>query len=163
MKANGNRRKPWRGEKARMAAYFRGRLLERRQETLLRLRKELASLEEGANGSSGDFADMASSCTDRETLYGIGTVESDALSRIDYALRRIEEGTYGLCEECGDRIPRVRLRALPFASLCVPCQRREEAANSESERSAATWRAEDDHDLEEHAEAAVLRAGRPGG
>ena len=162
MKNNGKRTYS-RGERARLAAYFRGRLLERRHKAALRLRKELASLQEGANGTSGDFADMASSSTDRETLYEIGTVESDALSRIDHALWRIDEGTYGLCEECGERIPRSRLRVLPFASLCVPCQQREEWEGATRETVAGAWRAADGGASEEIAAPSVLRGSRPGG
>jgi len=160
---NDKKRKFSRSERARLAAYFRGRLLERRQKAALRLSKELASLEEGANGSSGDFADMASSSTDRETLYGIGTVESDALSRIDYALRRIDEGTYGLCEECGERIPKPRLRIVPFATLCVSCQQREELEGAARETVARAWRPADDGESEEIAAPSVLRGSRPGG
>jgi len=163
MKRKRNKTRLARNEKVRMTAYFRGRLLERRQQAFQRLRHGLESLDEGGNGSSGDFADMAASSTDRETLYGIGSVESDALYRIDHALQRIDEGTYGLCEDCGGPIPRARLRALPFAALCVPCQQREEREDATGEASGATWRAEDEYDSEESEAAAVLRGSRPGG
>jgi DnaK suppressor protein len=51
-------------------------------------------------------------------LDDLGRAELEA---IDRALARIESGDYGVCEECGERIPLERLRALPAAALCVPC------------------------------------------
>ena len=56
------------------------------------------------------------------------------LKSINNALRRLQEGTYGICEECGNEIPEKRLRAMPFTSLCVACQeRRETLAKIEKE------------------------------
>jgi DnaK suppressor protein len=43
------------------------------------------------------------------------------LGRIEAALERIEDGTYGICEECGVKIPKKRLNAIPFAAMCVKC------------------------------------------
>ena len=45
------------------------------------------------------------------------------LAEIDAALKRIEEGTYGICTNCGKEIPVDRLEALPWATLCIDCQR----------------------------------------
>ena len=45
------------------------------------------------------------------------------------AMERVREGTYGLCQACGGRIPRRRLEAMPMATLCVPCQEQREAAH----------------------------------
>jgi DnaK suppressor protein len=53
-------------------------------------------------------------------------MKSETLAKIDDALRRVEEGTYGTCAECGNEISEARLRALPFASLCISCQERAE-------------------------------------
>ena len=163
MRKNSNETELSRSEKARLAAYFRGRLLERRSQALQRLRHELESLDQAPTGGSGDFADMASSSVDRETFCGISAVESDAVSRIDHALRRIDEGTYGLCEECGGRIPQARLRILPFASLCVACKQREELEGEMGEAPAAAWNDADEYESEEPAGAFVLRGNRPGG
>ena len=49
-------------------------------------------------------------------------MKSETLQKIDDALRRLEEGTYGSCADCGTEITEARLRALPFASLCITCQ-----------------------------------------
>ena len=50
-------------------------------------------------------------------------MESDAgtLDKIESALERIEDGTYGSCEECGAKIPKTRLNAVPYATMCVQC------------------------------------------
>lgn len=53
-------------------------------------------------------------------------MKSETLRKIDDALRRLEESTYGTCAECGNEINEARLRALPFASLCISCQQAEE-------------------------------------
>ena len=48
----------------------------------------------------------------------------DLLRKVEHALDRVEKGTYGVCESCGQSIPVARLEALPYASLCVDCARR---------------------------------------
>ena len=53
-------------------------------------------------------------------------MKSETLAKIDDALRRVEEGTYGTCAECGSEITEARLRAVPFATLCISCQARVE-------------------------------------
>lgn len=50
----------------------------------------------------------------------------DNLARIDEALRKLSEGTYGICEDCGEEIPRERLEVMPFAILCRDCQEKKE-------------------------------------
>jgi DnaK suppressor protein len=55
-------------------------------------------------------------------------MKAETLKRIDAALRRLDEGTYGECFECGDAIAEARLRALPFAVRCKACEEAHEAA-----------------------------------
>ena len=50
----------------------------------------------------------------------------DQLAQIDAALKRIDAGTYGVCENCGKEIHRARLEALPYATLCISCQSKQE-------------------------------------
>jgi len=59
---------------------------------------------------------------DRERDLALAASALAAVEEIDDAMRKIEHGTYGLCENCHQEIPRVRLRALPFARLCVKCK-----------------------------------------
>jgi DnaK suppressor protein len=87
-------------------------------------------------GVLGDPADMAGTVSAREESYEIGSVESRAVAQIDYVLQRIDSGKYGICEDCGRRIPEARLRAVPFAFLCVECKQRDEQAVERSEEEA---------------------------
>ena len=74
------------------------------------------------------LADAASDTHDQEfTLERLGS-SSETLQLIDEALDRIEEGTYGQCEECGESIGERRLQIRPYACLCVGCKRKEEEA-----------------------------------
>ena len=119
----------------RRMAYIRGKLLETRQRLLDRMQAELTEPDEPA-GVPGDPADMAHSVSARETSYEIGSVESRTVAQIDYMLHRIDSGKYGICEDCGKRIPPARLRAMPFAYLCVECKQRDEQAVERSEEEA---------------------------
>jgi RNA polymerase-binding protein DksA len=58
---------------------------------------------------------------DRELDYGLEENEEDLLLAIDGALQRIEDGTYGICTNCGKPIGQERLEALPWAELCIDC------------------------------------------
>lgn len=69
-----------------------------------------------------DFYDSADDERDRQLQYLLTDRDREKLLEIDEALQRIEEGTYGICEECGKKILESRLRAMPFARLCVSCK-----------------------------------------
>lgn len=71
---------------------------------------------------SGDIYDQASSERDRELGLLLGDREREKLHSIDEALLRIDEGEYGICEECEEEIPMGRLKAMPFARHCVKCK-----------------------------------------
>lgn len=113
-------------------AYLRGKLLEKRRLLLERMQVGLAEADEPA-GLPGDPVDMAHSTSAREISYEIGAVESDAVAQIDHVLQKIESGKYGICEDCGKRIPEARLKAVPFAYLCVECKQRDERTVPEGE------------------------------
>jgi RNA polymerase-binding protein DksA len=66
-------------------------------------------------------ADVATAMHDRELDYGITENEQQLLEEMDAALQRIEDGTYGICTNCGKPIPPERLEALPWAQLCIDC------------------------------------------
>jgi RNA polymerase-binding transcription factor DksA len=59
---------------------------------------------------------------ERQFALNIASSEHDSVVEIDEALRRLDEGTYGACEECGELIESPRLRALPFVRRCIRCQ-----------------------------------------
>jgi DnaK suppressor protein len=77
---------------------------------------------EEALTSPGDEMDVARSTSDVETHASLIERSEDRLRLIDQALARVDNGTYGTCGECGEDIPLERLKALPFALLCVDCQ-----------------------------------------
>ena len=72
--------------------------------------------------ATGDIYDLASSERERELALLLGDRDREKLAEIDEALRRIEDGSYGYCEECGEKIGIGRLKAMPFTQLCVECK-----------------------------------------
>lgn len=89
------------------------------------------SLDEEVDEVSGtadnDLAENASATLGREIDYTLGENSESVLAEIDAALARIDEGTYGICTNCGEEIPLARLEAYPWASLCIGCKRKDEA------------------------------------
>lgn len=79
------------------------------------------------SGYSMHMADVGTDNFQRELALGLVSNEQQVLYRIEEALKRIDEGTYGKCEECGERIKDSRLKALPFATMCIRCKEKEEA------------------------------------
>jgi RNA polymerase-binding protein DksA len=71
-------------------------------------------------------ADTATETFDRELEYTLEENSEHVLEEIDQALRRIDEGTFGICRTCGRPIPSERLEALPWATQCIDCRRRDE-------------------------------------
>ena len=72
------------------------------------------------------MADMATDNYDREFSLGLADNEQKILNRINAALEKIEEDNFGLCELCEKKISKVRLKVVPYAELCVPCQEKQE-------------------------------------
>jgi DnaK suppressor protein len=74
-----------------------------------------------------DMEDLASKDLGEGVDYALLEMRYRTYKDIADAFRRLEEGTYGVCEQCGSHIPLPRLQAEPFAKLCVPCQQQAEA------------------------------------
>jgi len=72
------------------------------------------------------LADTATETYDRELDYSLEENSEHVLTEIDAALKRIADGTYGQCTNCGTQIPEERLEARPYATLCIECQRQRE-------------------------------------
>ncbi len=72
------------------------------------------------------MADVATDNYDREFSLGLADNEQKLLARINAALERIESGTFGLCDLCEKKIAKARLKVVPYAELCVPCQEKQE-------------------------------------
>lgn len=90
------------------------------------------------SGYSTHMADAASDAYDREFALNIASKEGSILYDIDYALKRIEEKSYGLCEICEKQIGIRRLNAVPYAKLCIKCQELEEKKSTGRRRQAVT-------------------------
>ena len=69
-----------------------------------------------------DLGDQASAESDRNLLLRLRGREQRLLKKIDEALKRIEDGTFGICEECGEKIAVKRLQARPVTTLCIDCK-----------------------------------------
>jgi DnaK suppressor protein len=83
-------------------------------------------LRDGGDGAGNDQADVGSTTLERDHEMSLANNARDMLDQIERALSRIEDGTYGICESCGNAIGKGRLQAFPRATLCVSCKEREE-------------------------------------
>jgi DnaK suppressor protein len=93
------------------------------RELLAEIREKLKSQSDDfTKGDVGDIYDLASDERDRELDILISDRDREKIAEIDEALEKIKDGTYGICEECGTRIPKQRLMIMPFARFCVNCK-----------------------------------------
>ncbi len=109
----------------RQRDYFRERLLAWREDILKEAKETLQHLQD-ENQNHPDIADRASSETDRAIELRARDRQRKVINKIDAALARIEDGTYGYCEETGEPIALKRLEARPIATLSVEAQERHE-------------------------------------
>lgn len=116
--------------------------LEKIKQKLLEKRQQIIeSLEEASkadiNEKTGveDSADTVTTELSRETHYRLTQADLETLYLIDLALRKIENGTYGICEECGAVIGEKRLEAIPWVRLCIDCSQNEEIVRIFQQRS----------------------------
>lgn len=113
---------------------FRAWLEDRRDSLTGNVNKmEDEALRHSRQDATGDLssmpihmADMGSDTFEQDFTLGLIENEEVELSAIEEALDRIGDGTFGVCEECFKPIPRERLKAIPHASLCLDCKRKEE-------------------------------------
>ena len=109
----------------RQRVFFRRKLLQWKDEILRESRETLAALQAEIENHA-DIADRASSETDRAIELRARDRQRKLISKIDAALARIDEGTYGYCEETGEPISLKRLAARPIATLSIEAQERHE-------------------------------------
>lgn len=109
----------------RQREYFRRKLLDWKDEILREARETLQHLQD-ENQNHPDLADRASSETDRSIELRARDRQRKLISKIDAALQRLEEGTYGYCEDTGEPISLKRLEARPIATLSIEAQERHE-------------------------------------
>ena len=112
--------------------YFKKLILKRKEEVLDEI-KHISedTLKKSQKDAAGDIsgytyhmADIATDTYDREFSLSLASNERKVIYEIDDAIKKIEEGTYGVCEECESLIAKTRLKALPYARLCLKCQQK---------------------------------------
>ena len=104
----------------------RKKLFQMKEQLLEEFSEDLGPGRDGAKEDGMDTYDLASSERDREISLLLTDREREKLWAIDDALERIEDGTYGICENCESEIAPKRLEAMPFTRLCVSCQSEQE-------------------------------------
>jgi RNA polymerase-binding protein DksA len=111
---------------------FRGKLVDMQTRLAAQINVIDQALAEDIR-AAGDLSNIPTHPADRDSEsldseIAVAESEGAILEQVEGALGRIEQGTYGKCEECGDEISAERLEAIPYAAYCIDCQRRQEAA-----------------------------------
>lgn len=114
------------GMKKKELDNFKKILLEEKKKILNHLQNLSDTAEEEEITASGDSVDIASLEINQANITKIGKRETYLLKKIDLALEKIENGTYGECESCGEQIAVARLMARPVAQLCIDCKTEQE-------------------------------------
>jgi len=92
-------------------------------DTLKKSQKEASG---DISGYTYHMADVATDNYDREFSLGLASNDRQVLYELDDAMKRIEDGSFGVCEDCNSIISKVRLKAVPHARLCIKCQEKRE-------------------------------------
>jgi len=116
--------------------HFEERLLDERRKLLGQLGYLEKTMNQTQRDAGGDLsaysfhmADMGTDAMEREKAFLFVSAEGRREREIVEALQRIYDGTYGVCENCGNPIARARLEAVPYVRLCVSCKQKEEQAS----------------------------------
>ncbi len=106
---------------------IRDLLMEMKREILQNLEERIKSNDMSEQREIGDIFDDADLEQSREFNLLLSTRERQKIDQIETALSKIDSGEYGNCEDCGETIPVGRLKAMPFATLCVKCKSERES------------------------------------
>ena len=113
--------------------HYRQLLITERAKLAGEIRSIAEETSKSPREASGDLsaytlhmADMAADTFDRELSMDIVSTEQEVLYEIDDALKRLDDGTFGVCQSCSEPITMSRLKAVPYAALCIACQRKKE-------------------------------------
>ena len=116
--------------------HFRQLLITERAKLASEIRSIAQDTSKTPREASGDLsaytlhmADMAADTYERELSMNIVSTEQALLYQIDDALKSIDEGTFGVCQQCDQQITMSRLKAVPYTSMCIACQRAKEQKN----------------------------------
>lgn len=111
---------------------LRKTLLSRRDAVAKAIEGDLSLLRGQHSETQGDFLDAAADSVQNEINSRLLEVESYELVAIDQALQRIDDGSYGICVDCGKSIPLRRLQAVPYVVDCIDCRRQAERRSATS-------------------------------
>jgi DnaK suppressor protein len=118
--------------RARDRNYFKKKLLEKRAELIDIVQKtESYGRELDSEGDAMDIADKASNSYTKEFMFSKSDADRQFLQKVVDALARVDNKDYGECSNCGEPVERKRLEAVPWTSLCLPCQEEEEEEEEE--------------------------------
>ncbi|GMT50161.1 MAG: molecular chaperone DnaK [bacterium] len=109
--------------KLTQTAKFKQTLLDNRRELIEDLMITNENFSNLDHVKVGDLVDQASNFYEKELLIGLSTSEKETLNAIDRALDKINNDTFGPCEDCGNPIDEKRLEAIPYTPLCVHCKK----------------------------------------
>jgi len=110
---------------------FQQLLLKKKEELISNVSDEERGGRDAVTVEAKDFGDMATEAYDQEMSFAMSDAGRRNLRDIVEALRRIKDGTYGICERCSNPIDETRLEVVPHARMCISCQ---EAAEKEGAR-----------------------------
>ncbi len=101
---------------------LRTRLLEQRREMYDLYNQDIRAGQESADDGTEDIVDRANNHYNRELMFSLSDSERQRLLQIEEAIRRLDDGVYGRCGNCGGPINPLRLEAVPWARFCIDCQ-----------------------------------------
>ena len=101
---------------------LRERLQQQKQEIVNMYKQDVRAGQESADDGTEDIVDRANNSYNRELMFSLSDGERQLVLQIDAALKRMDEGTYGRCANCGQTIAMPRLEAVPWARFCIDCQ-----------------------------------------
>lgn len=104
-------------------AHFKKRLLEKQHQLLEEVGRSSLYGKGLEDDSIKDLGDQANTAYTREFFFELGNGDRRLLREVVQALKKIDDGSFGTCERCGEEIAEKRLDALPFARYCIGCQR----------------------------------------
>jgi DnaK suppressor protein len=104
-------------------AYFRKRLVEKQHQLSEEVGRTALYGKDQEDDSIKDLGDQANTAYTREFFFELGNGDRRMLRDVVSALQKIDDGSFGACERCGEPITEKRLEALPFARYCIGCQR----------------------------------------
>jgi DnaK suppressor protein len=115
---------------------YRKILLKRREELCASVKSHAEELPDtGISGSTGDSSDQATADYASELFGALLERQSGTLEEVEYALEKMKNGEYGVCEMCEKNIPLKRIKALPWARFCLECQQKHDKQRNAVRRS----------------------------